>query len=303
MKEAAIPGALGDESFEQEAREGWLSWVASVDHKQIGILYLLGAFIFFLVGGVVALLMRVQLAVPNNHFLSPQMYNQIFTMHGTTMIFLVVVPLLVGFATYLVPLMIGARDMAFPRLNALSFWVQLFGGLMLYFSFAPGERRRARGGVVLLRAAERDRLLVRPRRGLLDARPARHRRGHGHRRDQPHRHHHLHARARHDYPAPAAVRLDDADNRLPDRRGAAGAQRGAGDAADRPAAQRAFLSGRHRRLGGAVAALSSGPSAIPRSTSWSCPPSESSPRSSRSSRASRSSATSSWPPRRWRSRS
>jgi cytochrome c oxidase subunit I len=136
MKEAAIPEALGGESFEQEAHEGWLSWVASVDHKQLGIMYLLGAFIFFLVAGVLALLMRVQLAVPNNHFLSPQVFNQFFTMHGTTMIFLVVVPLLVGFATYMVPLMIGARDMAFPRLNALSFWVQIFGGLMLYFSFA-----------------------------------------------------------------------------------------------------------------------------------------------------------------------
>jgi cytochrome c oxidase subunit I len=136
MKEAAIPGALGVESFEREAHEGWLSWVASVDHKQLGIMYLLGAFIFFLIAGVLALLMRVQLAVPNNHFLSPQMYNQFFTMHGTTMIFLVVVPLLVGFATYMVPLMIGARDMAFPRLNALSFWVQIFGGVMLYFSFA-----------------------------------------------------------------------------------------------------------------------------------------------------------------------
>jgi cytochrome c oxidase subunit I len=136
MKDAAVPEVLGGESFELEAREGWLSWVASVDHKQLGIMYLLGAFIFFLVAGVLALLMRVQLAVPNNHFLSPQVFNQFFTMHGTTMIFLVVVPLLVGFATYMVPLMIGARDMAFPRLNALSFWVQIFGGLMLYFSFA-----------------------------------------------------------------------------------------------------------------------------------------------------------------------
>jgi cytochrome c oxidase subunit I len=136
MKEPAIPEALGGESFEVEAREGWLSWVSSVDHKQLGIMYLLGAFVFFVVAGVLALLMRVQLAVPNNHFLSPQVFNQFFTMHGTTMIFLVVVPLLVGFATYMVPLMIGARDMAFPRLNALSFWVQIFGGLMLYFSFA-----------------------------------------------------------------------------------------------------------------------------------------------------------------------
>jgi len=136
MKDAAVPEALSGESFELEASEGWLSWVSSVDHKQLGIMYLLGAFVFFLVAGVLALLMRIQLAVPNNNFLSPQVYNQFFTMHGTTMIFLVVVPLLVGFATYMVPLMIGARDMAFPRLNALSFWVQIFGGLMLYFSFA-----------------------------------------------------------------------------------------------------------------------------------------------------------------------
>ncbi len=136
MKEAAVPAALGGESFELEAREGWLSWVASVDHKQLGIMYLLGAFVFFLVGGALALVMRVQLAEPNSHFLSPQVYNQLFTMHGTTMVFLVLVPMLVGFATYMVPLMIGARDMAYPRLNALSFWVQIFGGLMLYFSFA-----------------------------------------------------------------------------------------------------------------------------------------------------------------------
>jgi cytochrome c oxidase subunit I len=136
MKEVAIPEALGGQSFALDAHEGWLSWVASVDHKQLGIMYLLGAFIFFLAGGVLALLMRVQLAEPNSHFLSPQVYNQLFTMHGTTMVFLVLVPMLIGFATYMVPLMIGARDMAFPRLNALSFWVQIFGGLMLYFSFA-----------------------------------------------------------------------------------------------------------------------------------------------------------------------
>jgi len=138
MKEAAIPDALEGESFAVEAREGWLSWVASVDHKQVGIMYLLGAFFFFIVGGILALLMRVQLAVPDNRFVTPEIYNQLFTMHGTTMVFLVLVPLLIGFSTYLVPLMIGARDMAFPRLNALSFWVQIFGGVMLYFSFATG---------------------------------------------------------------------------------------------------------------------------------------------------------------------
>lgn len=137
MKDVTVSEA-GGLSFEQEAREGWLSWVASVDHKQIGILYLWSSTIFFLAAGILALLMRIQLARPNNHFLSPVTFNQIFTMHGTTMIFLVVVPALIGFANYMVPLMIGARDVAFPRLNALGFWVQAFGGLMLFFSFATG---------------------------------------------------------------------------------------------------------------------------------------------------------------------
>lgn len=125
-----LPG-LGEDT-------GLLSWVASVDHKQIGLMYLITTLFFFLVGGVEALLMRIQLAQPGNTFLSPEAYNQIFTMHGTTMIFLVVMPMLVGFANYFVPLMIGARDVAFPRLNALSFWLLLFGGLLLYYSFIAG---------------------------------------------------------------------------------------------------------------------------------------------------------------------
>jgi len=122
------------------ARESaWLfSWVSTVDHKRIGILYLLTSTLFFLIGGVEALLIRLQLAVPRSTFLSPDAYNQIFTMHGTTMIFLVVMPALVGFANYFVPLMIGARDMAFPRLNAMSYWFFLCGGLLLYFSFFAG---------------------------------------------------------------------------------------------------------------------------------------------------------------------
>jgi cytochrome c oxidase subunit I len=118
--------------------EGLLSWVASIDHKQIGIMYLLASLAFFLVGGLEALIMRIQLAQPNATFLAPGTYNQVFTMHGTTMIFLVVVPVLIGFATYFVPLMIGAKDMAYPRLNALSFWIFLFGGLLLYYSFLAG---------------------------------------------------------------------------------------------------------------------------------------------------------------------
>jgi cytochrome c oxidase subunit 1/cytochrome c oxidase subunit I+III len=119
-------------------REGLLAWVASVDHKQIGIMYIVSALAFFAVGGVEALLIRLQLGAPNNTLIPPDAYNQIFTMHGTTMVFLVVVPVLLGFGVYFVPLMIGARDMAFPRLNALSFWVFIFGGLLLYFSFVAG---------------------------------------------------------------------------------------------------------------------------------------------------------------------
>ncbi len=115
-----------------------LSWVASVDHKQVGLMYLAVSLFFLFVGGIEALLMRVQLAVPQNNFLSPNAYNQVFTMHGTTMIFLVVMPTLIGFANYFVPLMIGARDVAFPRLNAFGVWMLLFGGLVLYYSFLAG---------------------------------------------------------------------------------------------------------------------------------------------------------------------
>ncbi len=115
-----------------------LRWLSSVDHKVIGKLYLLAALLFFVIGGVEALLMRTQLAVANNHFLSPDAYNQIFTMHGVTMIFFVMMPALLGLTVYMVPLMIGANEMAFPRLNAFSFWISFFGGLLLYFSFAAG---------------------------------------------------------------------------------------------------------------------------------------------------------------------
>ena len=119
-------------------QRGLLSWVATVDHKRIGILYLVTTFVFLLIGGVEALVMRLQLALPNNHLVSPDVYNQLFTMHGTTMIFLVVMPALIGFANYFVPLMIGARDVAFPRLNAMSYWLLLFGGLLLHFSVLAG---------------------------------------------------------------------------------------------------------------------------------------------------------------------
>jgi cytochrome c oxidase subunit 1 len=114
------------------------TWLTTVDHKKIGILYILSAFVFFVVGGIEALLMRLQLAVPNGTFLTPDVYNQMLTMHGTTMIFLAVMPLNTGIGNYIVPLMIGARDMAFPRLNAMSIWLFILGGLMLYVSFITG---------------------------------------------------------------------------------------------------------------------------------------------------------------------
>ncbi len=119
-------------------KEGLMSWVATVDHKLLGLMYMATAFLFFAVGGAEAMLMRIQLGTARNTFLSPEIYNQIFTMHGTTMVFLVVIPLMLGSGIYLVPLMIGARDMAFPRLNALGFWLLLFGGLLLYYSFVAG---------------------------------------------------------------------------------------------------------------------------------------------------------------------
>jgi cytochrome c oxidase subunit I len=110
----------------------------TVDHKDIGILYVLMGIAFLLIGGLEALLMRVQLATPNARVLDPSTYAQLFTMHGVTMMFLVAVPLLIGFANYIVPLQIGAADVAFPRLNALSFWLTLFGGVLLYLSFVAG---------------------------------------------------------------------------------------------------------------------------------------------------------------------
>jgi cytochrome c oxidase subunit I len=120
---------------------GWLAWITTTDHKKIGILYLFATFLFFILGGVEALIMRLQLAQPSGTLVDPETYNGLVTIHGTTMVFLFLVPVLAGFGNYLVPLMIGARDMAFPRLNALSFWLLLFGGLAFYASifFEPPQ--------------------------------------------------------------------------------------------------------------------------------------------------------------------
>jgi cytochrome c oxidase subunit I len=121
-------------------------WVITVDHKRLGILYVLYSLIFLMVGGIEATIMRLQLIRPHNDLVSPEFFNRMFTMHGTTMIFFFVMPLLFGFANYLVPLMIGARDMAYPRLNAFSFWMTALGGLFLYFSFVGGDGLYGGGG-------------------------------------------------------------------------------------------------------------------------------------------------------------
>ncbi len=125
-------------------RPGLVGWLTTTDHKRIGLMYFFTALAFFGAGGVEALLIRTQLAGPNQHVLSPEAYDQIFTMHGITMIFLFVIPISIGaFGNYLVPLMIGARDMAFPRLNAVSFWIFLGSGIFMYIGLAAGHAPNA----------------------------------------------------------------------------------------------------------------------------------------------------------------
>lgn len=135
--------AAGGVTDEAPARNTYLevihSWIVTVDHKKLGIMYIAYALLFLVIGGIEALLMRIQLSAPNLHFIEPQTFNRMFTMHGTTMVFLVGMMILFGFGNYLVPLMIGARDMAFPRLNAFSFWISALAGVLLYFSFIGGN--------------------------------------------------------------------------------------------------------------------------------------------------------------------
>ena len=120
------------------ATTGWKSWLFTVDHKKLGIMYGAVALFFFLVGGVEALLIRLQLAAPDNTVLSAGLYNEMFTMHATTMVFLFVMPMAAAFANYFLPLQVGARDVAFPRINALGFWLFLFGGIFLNTSWLLG---------------------------------------------------------------------------------------------------------------------------------------------------------------------
>src|SRR5215472_536379 len=114
------------------------SWLVTVDHKKLGLMYIMYGLGFLVIAGLQATVIRIQLAAPNLHIVSPQTFNRLFTMHGTTMVFFAGMPLIFGFAHCLVPLMIGARDLAFPRLNAFGFWLSAFGGLLLYFSIIGG---------------------------------------------------------------------------------------------------------------------------------------------------------------------
>jgi cytochrome c oxidase subunit I len=131
----AAPPQAAPEYGTLPAYRGFVSWLTTVDHKRIGILYGTTAFAFFLLGGLEALMIRIQLATPGNTFVSPDAFNQLFTMHGTTMIFLFVMPMSVAFFNYIVPLQIGAPDVAFPRLNAFSYWTFLFGAIFMNMSY------------------------------------------------------------------------------------------------------------------------------------------------------------------------
>ena len=134
--------AIAAQQRELAATAGWTAvlheWTTTVDHKKIGIMYVLMSLVFLVIAGIEALLMRWQLFYPRHDFLPPDTFNQLFTMHGTTMVFFVGMPILIGVGNYMVPLMIGARDMAFPRMNALGFWATFFGGLLVYSSYATG---------------------------------------------------------------------------------------------------------------------------------------------------------------------
>ena len=127
-----VPQVLAHDVIAPRKTKRWVDWVLTTDHKKIGIMYLVLTGVFFCMGGVEALMMRTQLSVPNNTLLTSEHYNQLLTLHGTTMIFLFVVPVWAGFGNYFLPLMIGARDMAFPRLNAMSFWLLALGGIVFY---------------------------------------------------------------------------------------------------------------------------------------------------------------------------
>ena len=190
--------------------KGWRI-LSAVNNTVIGYFYIGAAFLFFLLAGILALLMRTQLAFPSNTFLSPETYNQIFTMHGTVMMFLFAVPAVEAMGILLLPQMLGARDLPFPRLGAFAFWAYFIGGLVffgtLFFDLAPS------GGWFMYPAAHQHALLAGPGCGFLAARHRFHRDLRHRRRHRDHRRRTAHPRAGHDARQDADVRVDHADLR------------------------------------------------------------------------------------------
>ncbi len=235
-------------------------WLTTVDHKKLGIMYIVYALVFLLIGGLEAILMRIQLAVPHNHFVSPQVFNRLFTMHGTTMVFFMGMPILFGVGNYLVPLMIGARDMAFPRLNAFSFWITAFGGILLYFSYLGGDGLYGMGigagrRLVGLRSADCEGFFTWPQHRLLDVfDPAGRYRNHGH-SDQYRCHRALHALQRHDVEPHAVAGVALHGRQLYGFLHDQPTDRGANHADYRPVSRRTLLRHSGGRVGRSVDAL------------------------------------------------
>ena len=266
--------------------------LTTTDHKVIGNLYLITSFAWFLIGGVMALLMRAELAFPGMQFVDDEHYNQLFTMHGTIMLLLFATPLFVGFANVIMPLQIGAPDVAFPRLNMLQLLaVPLRRPDRRLRVPDPGRAPPTSAGSPT--AAVQRRQLARRRRRPVDHGAGAGRPRHHPGRGQLHHHDHLHARARHDHVPDADLHLEHAGHQPAGADRLPGAGRRAARAGGRPTARGARLRPRQRRRR-SCGSTCSGSSATPRSTSSRCRSSASSRRSSRSSAASRSSATSAW---------
>ena len=271
-----------------------LEWLTTTDHKRIGILYITSAFGFAIVGGLLAEIIRLELAAPGRQLVDASTYDQLFTMHGTLMLLFFAGPLAIGFANSIVPLQIGAADMAFPRLNALSFWLFLFGGLIVMAGFLT-SRRRGGGRLDGLRAAVERAVLAPGGDGPVDRRAWRWSASRG-----------SSARSTSWSPSTAAGRPGMHMFRMPmftwtmlvtsrpDPVRVPVDHRGARDAAVRPAPRRRRSSTRRRAAPRSCGSTCSGSSATPRSTSSCCRTSGSSARSSRCSRASRCSGTATW---------
>src|SRR5579883_1965858 len=168
MSSESVP-IIGPIGLPAESERRWFEklheLVITVDHKKLGAMYICLALSFLVIGGIEAAIMRFQLVIPHASFVSPQVFNRMFTMHGTTMIFFAAMPVLFGFGIYLVPLMIGTRDMAFPRLNAWGFWMSALGGLLLYFSFVGGDGLYGRAELPMSAGGRMRRLLPQRFRG------------------------------------------------------------------------------------------------------------------------------------------